>query len=190
MNVRIVVVLLLLVSFGPLFSQEETDTDTNSFKYHSFSFSPLGLFNDGNIGGLVFNTDLSFVYKEKHLVSLAVSFASETEILFEEFNDQLKQYNLLYGREFKMNDTVFIDLHAGLGYFSYESEDVDRNRQGVEQKETIGLPLLVKFRFKTGARFSLGLQVQSNINSVNSMIGAGIVLQWNKREQSKEEISN
>ncbi len=176
--------LFAALFFTVIFVGKAQEENTgNTFEYHSFSFSPIGFFSDGNVEGLVFNTDLSFAYKEKHLVSLALSYATETGVVFEEFNDILKQYNLLYGREFKMNETVYIDVHAGLGYFSYESEDIDRNRQGVEKNETIGLPLLVKIRFKTGARFSLGLQIQSNINSANSMIGAGIVLQWNKREQ-------
>jgi hypothetical protein len=44
---------------------------------------------------------------------------------------------------------------------------------------TLGLPMVIKLRYRTGDKFSIGLKFQANINSVENVYSVGLLLQWN-----------
>ncbi|NNL82401.1 MAG: hypothetical protein HKP28_03365 [Winogradskyella sp.] len=80
---------------------------------------------------------------------------------------------MLYGREFELKKWLLAETHFGGGLFSYGSSDIQKNIN-----EFI-IPLVVKIRYKTGDRFSIGLRFSYNINSLNNLYSAGLLLQWN-----------
>lgn len=160
--------ILFVIIVSVSYSQESSQS--NRLEYKSFSFTPFEYYTDG---GVAFSGDLSFVYR-KHIFSLSGTTGSEIHIF--QKNDSFQQVNILYGRELMINKTIFIDTHIGLGYFSFKPDEISDKRSS-----TLGVPLVVKLRFKTGKRFSMGLRFQVNINSVNSTCTTGIVLQWNKK---------
>ena len=154
----------------------------NKLEYKSISFTPLNVYFDNSTGGLTFNADVSFGYRE-NIFTFSASEGSEyaISIFGEATPDSFQQLNLLYGKELKLSKTIFVDLHVGLGYFSWKSTRINKERKGYERLTTIGVPVVAKLRFKIGERFSLGLQFQSNFNSANNIYSSGILLQWNKK---------
>ncbi len=165
------ILLLFAITAFVCYSQKNSQSDR--FEYKSFSFSPLGFYSDFEVGGLVFSGDVSFLYNKEHIFTVSGTAGSEVCVL--SCGDSFEQVNVLYGRELALNKTVFIDAHLGLGYFSFKAG-------GHHSKRTIkmGLPLVCKLRFKAGKQFSIGLQFQTNINSINNIYAIGLLLQWNK----------
>ena len=156
-----------------IFCESQDTIVKENLRYHAFSISPLSIYFDSSTSGFAFSADVSFSYK-KNIFSMSFNAGQEYKILGA--SDSFEQINLLYGREFKLNKTIYFDVFGGLGYFSFKSfigsEDIRVTR--------IGVPLGTKLRFRLGKRFSLGLHYKLNFNSVNNINIAGIVLQWNK----------
>lgn len=140
----------------------------NGLEYHSFSLTPFEVFGNEDFAGLAATADLTFS-SNGHLLSVNASTGAEIAIFGRARS--YTQLNLLYGREIEVENWFFIDVHAGAGLFLYDKGET-----------TIGkpaFPTVVKFRFKTGPRFSFGLKYQGNFNSIKNVYSAGLVLQWN-----------
>ena len=165
------VLFVIVVTIGH--SQDNKQSNKLEYKSVSFAFSPLAIYFDSETGGVVLNLDAGFVYK-KHILTFSITNGSEFTVLGS--SDSFEQVNVLYGKELMLNKTIFIDTHLGLGYFSFKPAERNLDRQ-----TTLGIPLAFKLRFKTGKKFSIGLQFQANINSVNNIYNTGILFQWNKR---------
>ncbi len=176
------ITFLSLSVFG--FGQEDegkitTDTNKSKFRTRSISFmAPLGFYLEDATGGGAFEIDGTFEYGN-HLFTLMGGYG-ESYDLFAPSNS-FKQVNVFYGRELRITRTIYLEGHAGTGYFSYKalsggfftvvSEDVN--------EATVGLPIMGKLRIHTGPRFSIGLKFGVNINSVQTIKTFGISLQWN-----------
>lgn len=171
---------VFLMAISPLaWGQEETIEKGLHYHSISFNFPPFSVYCADRSGGLQMGADLTLAYKE-HLFTYMMAAGGEITVLG--VSDNYGQVNLMYGREFALARTVFFEIHGGVGYFNFRSEDVDPNRPGQETVQTIGFPLMGKLRFHTGPRFTIGLQIGANFNSAHTIWTVGIVLQWNKRK--------
>ncbi|MFT5890559.1 MAG: hypothetical protein ACI9Y7_000652 [Dokdonia sp.] len=177
---EIVKKVIFIVFLLPVLAYSQKDETLNKFKFHATSISPLSVyvysFEPGAGGGLALSADVSFEYSKKHLFSLGVATGSEINILGPSNN--FGEINVLYGREFALSRTLFFEVHGGAGYFNFSSRSGSR---GTEHMSTIGFPLVTKLRIMTGSRFSLGVQIKGNFNSIKSYYTGGLILQWNRK---------
>ena len=170
--------IMVLFNTSIAFSQEEEVS--KSFSYRSFSISPLGIYVGGN-AGVAISGDVSFDYG-KDIFSLGI--VGGTEGNFIGSSDDFTEINFLYGRSFSVSEKVFIEPFIGAGYFHFNTYgyiDSEKRRKGDIDKNTIGFPLGAKFQFRLGPRYSMGIKLQANINSVESLGTLGLVLQWNRK---------
>lgn len=169
-------VLLLMTSFT---SEAQEGKGSNTLSYHSFSISPLGLYF-GSDTGIAIGGDLSFDYG-KNIFGLNLE--TGTDLNIPGSSDQYVAANLLYGRSFKLNEKVFADWYVGAGYFNYQTYDYIGNtgRKGDIKENTIGVPIGIKLLYQFGPRYSMGVKLGANINSVENIGTLGLVLQWNSK---------
>jgi|GEM_PF-3481430 hypothetical protein len=169
-------ILFLLIAYHANSQEAEV---SNKLAYRSFSISPLGIYAGSNTGVAV-SGDVSFDYG-KNIFSL--EFGAGTEGNFIGSNKAFTEINLLYGRSFSINDKVFTEVFVGAGYFRFNSfgvVDPTTGRKGELNESTMGFPIGGKLQFQLGPRFSLGVKVGANINSLETIGVFGVVLQWNR----------
>ncbi|MDC9724013.1 MAG: hypothetical protein PSN34_14750 [Urechidicola sp.] len=180
--------LVLFVCSTVLFSQED------KLKFHSVSIAPANYYFDAHVDGFAASIDVNF-NKGKHIFKILGLVGDEVKTLTFGPGVRKNSYeiNILYGRELKVNNWLYFDFFGGVGYFEqvitiperipgsgsfnglwqvYEYE----NKK--DRAKTIGFPLQSRIRFKTGFRFSLGLQLHANLNSVNAIYTLGPFVQW------------
>jgi len=176
------VVFILLICCGKLWSQSQNES--SSIQFHSVSLTPLSFYSANSSDFINLGADFTLA-KGKHLYSLDASIADELEIFGKQ--DSFRQLNVLYGRQFVLSQSIHMDAHIGAGYFGYRSFDSSANNGigGEVTKSTVGVPLKTKLRFLIGNKFSMGLQLHANINLERSIVGAGLVFQFNGK--SKKE---
>ena len=161
--ITILTILMGLIGFS------QTDLINEKLSYHSFSITPIEIFFSRYADGIAISGDLSYSVKN-NIISLSGTAGTQMTLFGKD--DSFNEQNILYGKEFKLTDWFLIETHAGIGLFSYTySEDIKETKTGI--------PLVTKLRFKTGDRFSLGLKLQANINSIENIRSFGIVLQGN-----------
>ena len=94
------------------------------------------------------------------------------------------QVNLLYGREFKLSKGVYAEVHTGTGLIYINEFKSGGLFSGLPSTtttlNTIGFPIIGKLRFHTGPRFSIGIQLGLNVNSVGTISTGGVFVQWNR----------
>lgn len=173
------IIFLVAICFisMPLFAQEE---ESHSFRYRSFSVSPIGVYS-GEDSGLTVNLDVSFDY-DRNIFGMGIGAGANMDIFG--YNEEFKELNLLYGRSFSLNEKTFADVFIGGGYFNYRLSGVTDSVSGEKgkiEKSTIGFPIGVKFHYLIGSRFSMGLRMAVNINATQSIGTLGLVLQWNRK---------
>ena len=122
-----------------------------------------------NSGGAAITGELSYSIN-KSIFTFSATTGSEIAIFGRATS--YNQLNFLYGREFEIKRWLFVDTHAGIGLFF-------RNDSDNSNLIAAGIPLVTKLRFKTGDKFSIGLKFQANINSIENIYSAGLLLQWN-----------
>lgn len=158
-------------------TQAQDDISSTNFSYRSFSISPFGVFV-GKESGVAFNGDVSFDYG-KNIFSLSAGTGTEGNFIGS--NNEFREINLLYGRSFPLSEKIFTDLYVGAGYFSYSTYGTldSYGKKGDIRENTIGFPIGAKFQYMLGPRFSMGLKVGANINSLETIGTLGLLLQWN-----------
>jgi len=140
----------------------------NKLTFNSFSITPLEVYFTDYSGGLALTAELGYRVN-KNIFSLTGSVGEEFAIWGEP--DTYQQLNILYGREFEVLNSFFIDAHGGLGMFRFKDEDYT--------KTSVGFPINCKMRYKTGDKFSIGLKFHTDFNSVKNVYSVGLLLQWN-----------
>lgn len=168
----------VLLNIFSVDAQEEGRSE--KFAYRSFSFSPLGIYAGGN-SGPAFSGDVSFDYG-KNIFILEIGAGTEGNIIGN--SDAFTELNLLYGRSFPLSEKIFTEVFAGAGYFHFNTYgviDSETGKRGEIDKKTIGFPIGAKLQFKLGPRYSMGVKVGANINSVETVGMAGLILQWNRK---------
>lgn len=168
--------LFFIITFQGHSREEEV---SQNFAYRSFSFSPLGIFAGGNTG-VAASADVSFDYG-KNIFSLAIGGGTEGNFIGS--SDDFTEVNFLYGRSFPLSEKIFTDIFVGAGYFHFNTYDVipETGRKGDIDESTIGFPIGAKVQFMLGPRYSMGLEVGANINSLETIGTIGLVLQWNRK---------
>jgi hypothetical protein len=157
-------ILGILIFLVGTLSYAQSTTPPDKLSFHSFSITPLEVFFYKNSGGLAITGELSYAISE-NIFTLSASFGEEF------WGPEIQQFNILYGRELKLKDWLFIDFSAGAGLF--------RLKYSKSNEQALGIPLVTKIRFKTGEKFSIGFKLQGNINSVENIYSIGLLLQWN-----------
>ncbi|GAB5400326.1 MAG: hypothetical protein Aureis2KO_19110 [Aureisphaera sp.] len=159
------------------------ESSDSGFTTRSLSIMfPLGFYGDGDTGGGAFEADVTFEYGE-HLFTLLGGIGESYDLFAPD--DSFKQINLYYGREMGLSRTVFVEGHAGIGYFSFQSKGSGGFFSSPSEPiddATIGFPIMGKLRIHTGPRFSIGLKLGANINAINIVHTFGISIQWNNRK--------
>ncbi len=169
------------MAFGQQDGVQKTNDSTETMvKFHSFSLMfPLGFYYEGHSGGGAFDADLTFRYG-KDLFTFMGGMGTRYGGLASD--QSFRQYNALYGREFQLSERAFLEIHVGVGGFTYKSPDINTDRHGTEQLHTVGFPILGKIRAHTGPSFSLGLKAGVNINSAKTLAVFGFFIQWNSKK--------
>lgn len=174
-----IIILLAFISSSLVWGQQPEEVTNKTVSIEGVSISvPFDLFADSNAFGVVYRGDL-IVSQRKNLFTLSVGYGDGI-FSFPLFGTSksirnFRQVNLLYGREFKLSRTIYVEAHGGAGYFSAR-----RSNNNNMTENTVGFPIQGKIRFHTGPRFSIGLQIGTTINSLGSIYNAGIFIQWNK----------
>jgi len=171
-------IIVFLIGFQG-WSQEESVSE--NFSYRSFSISPLGIYSGGSSGWAI-SGDVSFDYG-KNIFSLGLGAGTQGNYIGR--SDSFNEVNLLYGRSFALSEKVFTDVFVGGGYFHFNTYGLidATGKKGEIDESTIGFPLGVKFQLMLGQRYSMGIKLGGNINSVQSLVTTGLVLQWNRKRE-------
>lgn len=182
----------LFAMFMGITSFSQNSQRKNKLKFNSFSFvvPEVTIAKGLEFGLLGASLDASGSYNQ-HVFVFAYSAAEKTsnDGLFTDFSSiSFKQFNFLYGREFRSTEQFFIDIYAGIGSLNYNKEEQIYNGTGFfclgsekmsESSSVIGFPVVMKFRYLFRERFSLGIKVTGNINSVANLASIGLLFQWN-----------
>ena len=161
--INIVIFLLGAITFA------QNKVSNSKLTFYSFSITPIEVFVNKHSGGAAITGELSYSIN-KSIFTFSATTGSEIAIFGRATS--YNQLNFLYGREFEIKRWLFIDTHAGIGLFF-------RNDSDNSNLIAAGIPLVTKLRFKTGDKFSIGLKFQANINSIENIYSAGLLLQWN-----------
>ena len=150
-----------------------------NLSYCSFSISPLGIYAGSN-NGVAVSADVSFDYGTNIFV-LALGSGSEGNFVGK--SDDFIEVNLLYGRSLKVSENLFSELLIGAGYFHFNTNRYidETGKRGAIGESTIGFPIVAKLQFKLGQRYSMGVKIGANVNSVETVGLAGLVLQWTRK---------
>ena len=169
---RTIIIILLSVAIN-CYAQ-----NNKKVEIYSISFSPLSIYTasqDRN-GGIGINIEIAHKSKN-NIYKLYAGIASEFSISIfgKSITDSYTEFNFLYGRELKVNEWFEIDLFGGIGLFNYVNNGEPLKKY---KRVVIGFPLQSKLRINSSEIFSLGLQLQNNINRNTNIFQFGIFLQW------------
>lgn len=192
-------VLFLFIS---LFSySQETES---KLKFYSVDISPFNIYSDNNTNGFAASIALN-LKKNNTIYKFFALTGSEfdTTVLGPSKTESFREFDILYGKELTLKKWLYLDIFGGVGYFSQTITNPEKipgsgtSTRGLftsyeynyikDKNSTIGLVLQSNIRYKTGKRFSLGFQFHTNINSINTIYSAGILLQWKLGKKSKLE---
>lgn len=118
--------------------------------------------------------DITAAYKS-HLMSLSnnVGFGFGKN---ENSNIDLEGFfevDLLYGREFELSDRFRLETHTGLGFIT------QNNSTDSDEKQSLAVPIKLKFLYYLGKRFAIGLNPNVSFNKVNAIYSLNFVFHLN-----------
>lgn len=188
--------LTLFVFFITGVHSQEPD---NSLRFYSISFSPLNAYTSSSSEGIALSLDLN-LKKGNTLIKVFALTGSESDIsgfAESDISENFYEMDILLGNEIEAKSWLYIDYFAGLGLkdlitntpekipgsghpagsgiFSYTQYEYRDNKS---HNVKLALALQSNLRFKTGKRFSLGLQLHTNITTSNTMISYGLLFRW------------
>ncbi|WP_044402514.1 hypothetical protein [Lacinutrix sp. Hel_I_90] len=197
MKIRVLCACLFICVFA--YSQESD----SKLAFYSISFSPINIYFDHHTSGLAASLDIS-LKKDKDIYKLFGLTGSEfvVSVLGPSKVESFHEIDILYGKELREGKWLYFDFYSGLSYFSHTINTPEKipgsgtNSGGFsfttyeysyneDKNNTIGLVLQSNIRFRTGKRFSMGLQFHSNINTVNTIFSTGLLLHWKLGRKSK-----
>ncbi len=170
---KYILLLVLSVCAVSMWAQESS----SKVQFHSASIG-LGVSFYEDLTAISGNLDLGINIGKHQIKAFVLASTYESGALGAPLKKQIRteEYDLLYGREFKIVDKIYFDGYAGVGLFVLER---GKRSQGTHtQENTIGFPLLARGRFQASQLIGFGLQLHSNINSVQSIFGGGFFLQF------------
>lgn len=186
MNCNLLLVMLFVAFSLKAISQE------NKLKFKSVSLSYGGFQpakGPNTTANFYASIDASMSIK-KNMFSVSLNRGFDLEVL-----GTGSRYNLelgfLYGLKFKLYKWVFLEAHAGIGYFQgsyykYNSETWEdrwgfiksqNNTKNNIRLGSISFPIKTKLLFYMSKYFSLGAAINISINKISSLSAYGIVFQ-------------
>jgi hypothetical protein len=132
-----------------------------------------------NDGGIDFYIDATTAIK-KNLLSVSLVAGGELQLNLGGSNvpkRDFKEFDVLYGREFKIYRFFKIETHIGLAIFNEVYRNGSTNFKDVSET-VIGLPIKVKFLFYTSNHFALGFNPNATINSVDTIYSGNLIFQY------------
>jgi hypothetical protein len=162
--------VLFVLSANLILAQDST------IKPHSIS-AGLGL-----IGSSASNTETGFNY----VLDFTMSFSENLGSIYLNQGAELSLFNAkqdyleisaLYGREYKLNSTISLEGHAGIGYIRNQFKNNDTDFEEVTES-TIGFPVRMKLLFAVSPALGLGINPNFNFNSFANVSSVNTVLQY------------
>ena len=164
-----IILFLLLIIFSSSFSQDR-------FKIKSLEYG-FGTYKISNRDSrFVLNGSLDFTASYK---SNLLSLSNNIGLGFgknESGNNDLEGFyeiDILYGREFELSKRIRIETYTGLGFIS-QNNTTDKN-----EKQSLALPIKLKFLYYTGKKFAVGLNPNVSFNKVNAIYSLNFILHLN-----------
>jgi hypothetical protein len=168
---RKIIIVILLLKFSIVSSQE------NKIKFKSFDYGVVGVYSnlqkDGP-RGLCSNFELSTLYNKNIFSAYAVvGFGYNNE------NNKLKdlqgilEFDLLFGRELKINSDIKFEILSGAGYI------VQDNTSEGKSNKAIGIPIRGKLLFSTSKKFAIGINPNLNLNKYRNLYSINLLLHFN-----------
>ncbi|MBK5213040.1 MAG: hypothetical protein JJE55_05195 [Flavobacteriaceae bacterium] len=180
--------LFLLVPFS---SSAQEGSISNKFSLHSVSILPVGLFyaevgdkNDNSISaGPAFAGQANFKYK-KNLFGISATVGTEVDIIWSDgVNDWFYEFDLLYGREFKLAKRFYFDVFGGIGMLHKQFDESIRDNGGIGGATYFAVPLQVKLKPLVTGRFAIGFQLQATISGEKPLFTGGLLLQYHRESK-------
>jgi hypothetical protein len=159
-----------------MFSQNNGE---NKLEFKSISAGFGVCAGDINDGGMNFYIDATTGLK-KNLFSVTLVAGGELQLGLGGSNTpkrDFKEFDLLYGREFKVYRFFRIETHSGLAVFNEVYRNGSTNYKEVSET-VIGLPIRIKFLFYTSNHFALGFNPNAIINSVDTIYSGNLIFQY------------
>jgi len=152
----------------------------DKFRITSIDIPVFGIFSSTKslpitTGGLSVGIGITTEFKKN-------IFSCEWEILagfnlFEAYYS-IHQYNLLYGRNFKISKRFRFEPNIGIGLFNEEYKDGDTNFKDVNSN-TLGFPIKLNLFLQTILKpVSIGLSSGVNINSIATTYSVSFIIRW------------
>ena len=183
---HIILIILIFLSTNS-FSQTN-----DKFHFYSVSVSPIGLYKVRNTTMAALSADITFNKKNNYFKLFALVGDEIIDINFGDSKEESDvEFTLMYGKEI-FNEKIKFNFYVGTGYYkygvtipkkipntysgglfgSYDYEDIDYSQ------DTIGFALQMRMNYVFKNNFSLGLQLHTNLNSINNVFSMGLVLEW------------
>ena len=159
----------MLINFSFAFSQ-----DKFRIKSIEYGFGTYKISNRNSYAVISASFDLTTIYNS-NLFSLSnnigLGFGKN-----ENSNTDLEGYyevDLLYGREFELSKRIRLEAHTGLGFIT------QNNTTDSDEKQSLALPIKLKFLYYTSKRFAIGLNPNVSFNKVNAIYSLNFVFHLN-----------
>lgn len=166
--------LILFLLPTVLFSQDNNSTSTIRFHHLSATFGSGQGEDDIDLlgGGLEFAVAMNqHILKLSYLGGAQVDFPGGNSV------GDFREWSLLYGREFSLNDWLSFDPYAGLGLFGVRVPKIE-DPSKTNMENSLGIPLEGNIRFAVWEHFSFGGRVRHNFNSDMDVTYFGGFLQY------------
>lgn len=167
---RKIIILISVLNFSFVFSQE------HKLKFKSIDWGVVGIYSnlkqDGP-RGICSSFEVSTIYN-KNIFSAygGVGFGFNTE------NNKLKdlqgilEFDLLFGRELKINSDIKFEISSGAGYI------VQDNTSEGKSNEALGIPIRGKLLFSASKLVSIGINPNVNLNNYRNLYSINLLLHF------------
>jgi len=163
---KIIILLLLCTISNKMLSQEES----KSIKLHSIDLG-FGGFSNKNYGGIDFYSNVALKSKA-NLFSISFITGGELNILGG-LSANYKEYDLMYGKEFKIAKWISFEGFGGIGYFNQNS-----NKILIPDENAISFPVKINTKFYISKHFGLGINTNYSINKINNNFSANFIIHY------------
>ena len=150
--------------FGIRSIEQSNGVSTTLSNYYEFGYN-LGF-------------DVTSVY-DQHLFAARFNFGGEFHIWSYEVN-QYYNLNLMYGREFPINNWLVAEGFIGVGYINFRKENQDTDWT-TQKNQALNLPVSLKILFLNGKVFRMGVNTNINLNSFEVLYATNLIFQFRFR---------
>jgi len=168
---RKIIILISIFNFCIVFSQE------HKLKFKSIDWGVVGIYSnlkqDGP-RGICSSFEVSTIYNKNIFTAYGV-----VGLGFNTENNKLKdlqgilEFDLLFGREFKLNNTTKFEISSGAGYI------VQDNTSEGKSNEALGLPIRGKLLFSASKLVAIGINPNANLNNYRNLYSLNLLVHFN-----------